>query len=213
MIPLTHTNPESVNSKIAALGLDKAKLMDVVHVMVAARNGRTANDVPSAPGYYAWSEGTRRMRELFIPDGWVKDESGQLSTLYSEERGLKIVVSNTDEGTGLLTTHPQNRSQKGAATDRAISSNQLHMEGIITQLPQGDSSKYWYLCVYSEGDIFRAELSWPVALANGYFTGFKERIILIGDDDKGRIVTPATGNSPIDENAVEFDVSVTKKAQ
>ena len=44
----------------------------------------------------------------------------------------------------------------------------------------GKSVVYWYLCVYCEGDIVRAELSCPSECEAGFFKTFRERIILLG---------------------------------
>ena len=56
----------------------------------------------------------------------------------------------------------------------------------IIQLPQAaGTTAYWYLCVYAEGEIVRAELSCPSSCGNGFFTAFHERIILLGEDNDG----------------------------
>lgn len=198
-----------VSDKLSQLRLNREKLDEVIHAMVAARNGCTPNDVPSAAGYYSWAAGTRRMRELFADDGWTKNEAGQLSTLFNEELGIKVVVSNTDDGTGVEAGMPQNRSQKGAATDRAISRNQMFMGAIIDEA-RDSTSEYWYLCVYAEGDVVRAELSLPVELTNGYFTGFQQRIFLTGHGGSAApVVTPVVTDGPSSD--AEFDVPVTRK--
>ena len=128
---------------------------------------------------------------------------------------IKIAVCNTDDGTGLKDRQPQNRSKKGAATDRAVSANQLNfdekLEGttnVIQMTPQPGGLVYWYLCVYCEGDVVRAELSCPSSCESGFFRDFNERIILIGGDNDDSGVR-LRSDAPNDDSG--FEISVVRK--
>jgi hypothetical protein len=66
----------------------------------------------------------------------------------------------------------------------------------------------WYLCVYSEGDEHRAELSLPVGLEGGFFTGFNERII-IEDQSGGGDGSVRKRNQ--DDGGSDFDIPVKRK--
>lgn len=217
MPAIFRTNPVEVTNRLDQLGWRSDQLLEVVGAMVAARNGCTENDPSSAPGWMAWKEGTRRLREIARPMGLEKDEADQIPSVIDVQRGLKFAVSNTDDGTGVESRIPQNRSKKGPATDRVIYDNQ----GLLfnaTDIPanvvplsmarkQPGIIVSWYLCVYCEGDEVRAELSCPVVLEGGYFTNFIERIVLIsGDDDGG---PKLRHDLPEDES--EFDIQVTRK--
>ena len=216
MKPLIFNSPIEVTNKLDSIfGLSRDNLMEVVERMVAARNSCTENDPPSAPGWKSWCDGTRRLREVVRPLGWEKDEDGHISSVFDKARNIKIAVCNTDDGTGSKNSQPQNRSKKGAATDRAVSGNQLTFDSIfegttnvIQMSPQGlGGLVYWYLCVYCEGEIVRAEISCPSFCENGFFKGFRERIFLIGDDDTGDGVRRRTGP----DDGSEFDIPVLRK--
>src|SRR6266478_497007 len=126
-------NPIEINNRLETLGWKREDLLEVVQSMVGARNSCTENDPPSAPGWKAWCDGTRRLREIGTLLGLDRDEGGQISSIYDRKRGVKIAVCNTDDGTGIEARQPQNRSKKGAATDRAISTNQVVFGSIVDQ--------------------------------------------------------------------------------
>jgi hypothetical protein len=207
--------PSEVLNRLATLGLTAENLMEVVDAMVGAKNSCTDNDAPGAPGLLAWLAGTRRMREVFLPQGWERNDDRLISSIYSPERGIKVVVCNTDAGTGVETSTPQNNSKKGAATEQAVSINQGTFKGIldaalnVIQLSDDAGGLvYWYLCVYSVGDVVRAELSCPSRCENGFFKEFRERVILRGSDgDEGGIRVRRT--SP--QGSPDFEVNVTRK--
>ena len=210
-------NPVVVRNRLAELGWKNEQLIEVVESMVAARNGCTANDPPGAPGWKSWCDGTRRVREIGSLLGWERNDDDHISSIYDKKAGIKIAVSNTDEGTGLEDKMPQNRSRKGAATDRVVSGNQgvfapiLETASNVIQLknPPGGVI-YWYLCVYCEGDDVRAELSCPLECENGFFKEFHERIILIGrDDGDGGVRLRREG--PDGASDFGFEIHVTRK--
>lgn len=210
-------NTVEVTNRLDQLGWRREQLLEVVGAMVAARNGCTDNDPASAPGWMAWKEGTRRLREIGRPMGLEKDETDQIASVVDLQRGLRFSVSNTDDGTGIEDRIPQNRCKKGPATEKAVFGNQgflfdpsdLPMVAAPISMfrKQPGVIASWYLCVYCDGDEIRAELSCPVASESGYFTNFVERIVLIGpSDDGGAAIRP---NVPDDEP--EFDIPVSRK--
>jgi hypothetical protein len=148
--------------------------------------------------------------------GWERDDDGQISSIYDRKRGVKIAVCNTDDGTGITDRQPQNRSKKGAATDRAVSTNQtvfgsLLAESVnVIQLSSEGSNGvvYWYLCVYCEGDVVRAELSCPSECEGGFFKTFRERIFLIGGDDDSSGVRV---RRDVPDSDAGFEISVIRK--
>lgn len=209
------TSPVEIGNRLEALGWSREQLLEVVDCMVSARNSCTENDPPTAPGWKSWCDGTRRLREIGALQGWERSEEDQISSAYDRKRGIKIAVCNTDDGTGIETSQPQNRNKKGAATDRVISINQSVFSEILDQaLSVAPISKdssggiYWYLCVYCEGDVFRAELSCPSVCEGGFFTAFSERIILVGGDADGSGVRKRH-DAPDGDSG--FEIKVTRK--
>jgi hypothetical protein len=66
----------------------------------------------------------------------------------------------------------------------------------------------WYICTYCEGDKFRAEISCPKVIEDGYFADFYERIFLTDDDgsDGGEVVRRSD-----DDDGSGFEIPVTRK--
>lgn len=208
-------SPIEVVDRLDRLGLTRDGLVEVAEAMHAARNSCTENDPPGAPGLKAWCDGTRRLREVFVPLGWERSEEDHLSSITNPSSGVKVLVCNTDDGTGIERSQPQNRSKKGSATDRAISINQGTFIEIldealnVVQMPATNGGvKYWYLCVYSEGEILRAELACPSECESGFFKGFHERIFL-NIDDSGDDLVRVVDQAP--DGGEDFEVTVTRK--
>lgn len=208
-------SPETVQLRILSLlGWTLSDLMEVVSCMVGARNSCTFNDVPAARGTRAYLDGTRRLREIGLKyEGWEINDDFGIGSIVNEERGLKIVVCNTNEGTGCEDSHPENRNKKGAATSYAVS-DQLLLGNILNEavtdkpVSEGQKLKLWVLAVYCDDhDEVRAELACPNSLVNGFFGAFEERIILQGP---GEGAFQAVSLEP--EGDSGFEITVTRKA-
>lgn len=209
-------------NRLDEIGFTVEELLEVVSAAVAARNSCTENNPSSAPGWYAWSEGSRRLREIALPkDGWLRDESNGVPSIVHLERGIKIAVCNTDDGTCLIGNGrlPQNRTKKGSATDRIANENQALLfpdEEIPTFRPIGRShvrtvpGGTFYLCIFHERDDVRAELSAPCAMDGGFFAAFSERIFLTSPDgDWMDWANNGPDNDAVDSD--EFDIPVIRK--
>ena len=215
-------NPIEVNNRLEELGQTRERLVEVVEAMVGAKADCTDNDPPGSRGWSAYRMGTRRLREeTLIVEGWVKDDTDQIASVLNKRLGIRIAVSNTDDGTGVDEegVFPQNRSRKGAATDRAVQTNQGSFMDILDAamkvVPLRPTAKTpgpivtWYLCVYCEGDEYRAELSCPIDVDAGFFTGFVERIIIVGPGfGEGDPIRRRTDN---DNDGSDFDIPVRRK--
>jgi len=201
--------------------LKREQLLEVVEAMVRAKADCTPNDPPGSRGWSAYKMGTRRLREItLVEKGWEKDDADQIPGVINKSLGVRIVVANTDDATciDLDGRNPQNRSQKGAATDRVVNANQLSfMKALdeslkVVRLKQKPASPAhiatWYICTFSEGDEFRAEISCPKVIEDGYFADFYERIFLTNDESgDGGIVRRADD----DDGGSEFDIQVKRK--
>lgn len=220
MKPVFIYRPFEVSNELEKLGLSDEGLHQAVDAVALARNNCTPNDVPAARGLRGWMDGTRSLREFYCRQGWEKNEDDHISSLFHRERLIKVMVSNTDDATGLLLDRqPQNRSRKGPATDRAVSMNQQLdlFEGFVDQPPNvvrlalQMGLQHWFLCVYcdDENGIVRAELSLPAVCEGGFFTTFLKRIVLIGhsDNDDGSGVR-VRRDGPDDQG---FEINVTRK--
>lgn len=215
--------PLEVENELEKIALSAGQVLEIVHAMAGARADTTENDPPGAAGWSAWRMGIRRSREVTIHDkrfpDWERDETGQVSSVVNRKVGVRLLVSNTDDGTGIVSQDrfPQNRSKKGAATDGIVQGNQGVFEFMeeasnVVAFPKASDGDQeivsWYLCVYSFGDELRAELSCPVGIEGGFFTKFSKRIIILGGDGTG--IDPVKSKKP-DGEVVEFDIPVARK--
>lgn len=217
------SDPIQVSNELEAIGLTGEMALEIVHAMAGARADTTENDPPGSAGWSAWRMGIRRSREVTLhnrrfPD-WERDETGQVSSVVNRKLGVRLLVANTGDGTGIEAEdrYPQNRSKKGGATDRLVQTNQgvfefMEQASNVVAFPkavdaaQGVAS--WYVCVYSEGSEVRAEVSSPIGIEGGFFTGFHKRIIIVGEGGLG--VDPVKNKKP-DNIVVDFDIPVTRK--
>lgn len=186
-------SPIEVVNRLDVLGTSRELLIAVTEAVVAARMDCTENDPFGSRGWRGWQMGTRRLRETHVGiNEWEKDDTDQVPSIICKSRGIRIVVCNTDDGTALEQSKPQNRSKKGSATDRAVDANQgsfmaqLDDSVPVINLAQrrtcaGNITTH-FLCVYVDGDDIRAELSCPMNVENGFFGEFIERIFIAGGD-------------------------------
>ena len=215
--------PVDVGNRLDKLfRLTKEQFLEIVEAMVRAKADCTPNDPPGSRGWSAYKMGTRRLREItLIEKGWEKDDTDQIPGVINKSLGVRIVVANTDDATGVEEDgrNPQNRSQKGAATDRVVHANQLSfikaLDDSLKVVPLKKASApsgpmiTWYVCTYGEGEEFRAEISCPKVIEDGYFADFYERIFLTHDEGGGggEIVRRSGdgGDGP------DFEIPVTRK--
>lgn len=206
-----------VERRLADLDLTRLVLIDIVKACVGGSGGCTENDPPNARGFESYRHGTRRARELLRGDGWEKDDSGNFCSVVNHKRRFKLVVMNADDGAGLPGRVPQNRCKKGPNSERAATVNQASLfapeeaplPSLDGQPPGVHGYTTWHLCVYISPETVRAELSLLNDFQGGYFTGFFEKIIVLGEGDWNLV---NIFNDPDqDDGAQEFTVEVKRK--
>ena len=192
--------------RLTALGVTKSELLDVVRAAVGARRDATPFHPASAGGLYAWIEGTRRLRAIYVPQGWEIDRTDNIESIFSPGIGIKIIYQSAGRAGDPL-RDPLAVSRKGAGSARAVelAQGELWPEIRTTELRKVNAAS-WYLFVYADGDDVRAELSFPISIADDQFCGFNERIILVQNGEwLGIDITPE------DADLLDFEVSVTRK--
>lgn len=217
---IVRAEPRDVASRLRALGLTIELLLEAVKAVAAGHAGCTENDPPAAPAWDGWRYGTRRLRELLRPEGWEKDDTDTYSVILNHGRRLRIVVVNTDKGTGLRLGSPMNRARKGPRSRESAEANQyvLDLAGFPQErerlLMRAEAQGYatWCLCVFVDDDVVRAELSQPVEYVGGFITGWIERVIFLGD---GMWPDAVTVKRPDDEGddglSPDFPIEVRRK--
>jgi len=214
------TDPIKVQARLVELGTSMENMLEIAHAMAAEMADTSLNDAPGAAALRAYFVGVRRNRDIHCRgnNGWIKDDTDFIASIFNPRRRIRIAISNTDAGTGIPEFSPANRSRKGAATGRIIANNSLQREfdelvaesSNIRPLTESDHVGFvmsYYLCVFCEGTEVRAELSCPIRWDGKFFSDFHERIRIIGrdgdDDGLGRkkSIPPE-----------EFDIPVTRKS-
>ncbi len=214
--------PWDVDQRLRALGLDTQLLSEIVSAMVQAKAGCTPNDPPAAPCWLAWQMGTRRARELLRPLGWDKDDADTWSVIVNHALSLKVVVVNSDAGTGLTTKNPINLAKKGPKSSRSAYDNRqqvFDIAGFVEDLQRRrvseQAKKYatWCLCAYIEGDVVRAELSQATVYTMGFVSAWQERILFLPDGSllTGSAMPPVVNPLSDEEMTPDFPIEIRRK--
>jgi hypothetical protein len=199
MTALIHTEPREADRRLAQyFNSTRSQWIEIIKANVAARGGCTANNAKSAPGFYAWDGGIRRMREIFCKEGWENGDEDGIETIVNHELKKKITVMNTDAGTADKTRSPRNRTPKGPAAEKVVDLNdqiEMFKRYETGELPE-DQNPIWYLCIFDDGKTVRAELSRPIEFKSNYFVKFSERIFILGPGDWEKIAIAAPSSEP-----------------
>jgi len=195
-----------VTTRLTTLGATKPELLEVVRAAVGGRRDAVPYDPLSAGGQFAYIYGTRRLRAIFVPQGWEICRTDNIESIFNPVRGIKIIYQSAERA-GDLVFDPMAISKKGSGSARAVELGQGEFwpEMRAREL-KGAGAANWYLFVYASGDDVRAELSYPIAIEGDQFHGFNERIILVGKGEwQGIDIAPDEQDLP------DLDVSVTRK--
>lgn len=173
----------TVANALVELGLDFDTIRDAVLTGEIARDSCTANDPPSTPGYNAWSNTVRALREKLIPRGWERNDDFQLSTVVNPTGTLAIAVVTGDDGTGRADAEPKTKYPKGPATGAAVNRNRflpLFDEWRPPVVEESGKKKQatWMLLRKRIKDAVLVELSLPASMTDeGQVKGWLTRII------------------------------------
>jgi hypothetical protein len=210
MVAHIYSEPREVDRRLQQyFNSTRGQWIEIIKACVAARGGCTANNAKSAPGFYAWDAGVRRMREIFGREGYINGSEDGIETIINYELKRKITVMNTDEGTTDSTRSPRNRTPKGPAAEKVTDLNdqiEMFKRHEISKPPE-DENAIWYLCIFDDGATVRAELSKPVEFKSQYFVKFSERIFILGPGDWEKIAI----TSPRVEPDSDLNIDVRRK--
>jgi hypothetical protein len=183
MEPIIKSSVRDITDALTDMGLTIDILIDASLRGETARDSCTANDPPSAPGFYAWSGTVRGLRDILIPLGWRRNDDVNYSRVVNEDLNIAIAVVTGDEGTGNPAVSPKTKYPKGPATQAAVNTNQgsLFPAAEILQ-PETESNNRWItwmLLRKRAGDTVFAELSLPSLMSkDGQVERWETRIIL-----------------------------------
>lgn len=210
MEPKIVYEPIDVANELMAMHLSKDDLISAVRYAEAEFSLCTENDPIGFKQYVVYARSGRRLRELNMTKGWVRDNSFNQVAILHPELNLRIVPCNFDEYAGNRLITPTNRSPKGEVSRHKSQCNQTGwLPGLPSIEPTANNTEThtWLLGInIDEHRSPRAELSLPIKFDGKYFTKFASRIILLtGRDDDPTI-------SRQKNDAVEVvDISVKRK--
>lgn len=205
--------PWDVARRLAQFGMTRDQLLEVIRACVSGAGNVTENDPPGTHGWETYRFGVRRFREVLRPESWEPDNTDGLATIVSDRLKMRIAVVNTDVDTGVPDPYkfPQNRNKKGPTAEDAVKANMALLPGIAWPLAPKRESRVsvselitWHFCIYIDGDDVSAELSLLDKIQSGFFTGWKERIIILKPGDWKSVDLPSEDDDPAPE--LEIDV-------
>lgn len=180
-----------VRNRLAELGLSEEILVHAVEVGYLAFSSCAENHPPQVPGFWAWGEAVRALREQLIPAGWTRCNDDNFPLTISPDGSLAIAVATADDVTGTIEGEPSTRSAKGSTTFEAVEANVLQLtlnlrfEEVEEQEKQQQEKQAaplratWFLLMHRAGHEVRCELSLPSTFnEQGRLVGWSERILL-----------------------------------
>src|SRR5687768_8318876 len=107
--------PTDVGNWLERLRFTRDDLIGVLRAMKGAVADCTDDDPPTARGYSAYKDGTRRLRQVGRRSGYRRDNTKGVASIINDELGIKIVTANTDDATGLRlwTANPKIAAKRG----------------------------------------------------------------------------------------------------
>lgn len=199
-----------VRQELHRLGLTTEIVRTIARKAAAAKAEALEIDPSSSPGTLAYIFGVRAVRTALIPLGWRMSRAGNVESTVNDELGIQICFQNVD--TACTERHPEAISGKGAGSRKLIQDGQAEL--FDREAPDavdafGSTPTVWVVCVSTDGNKLRAEMSCPIAFEGNQFEGFSERIWVVDED-----LAPAPDriDRPDDDiGPVEHEVRIAKK--
>lgn len=203
------SRPAEVSERLAQFGLTRGELVEIVLKAVAAKNDSVDNDPANAPGSLAYIYGTRAIRDCLRPKGWEIDRTENIEATLNPVTGVRLVYQNCDICCDPR-REPRAISGKGAGASRMVESCNGDLFPELLEQAQRAAGPALFLCVSTDGEAVRAELSCPTKLEGKQFGDFAERILLIQKDDLDP--RPTRSDAALEEEERDdYPVVVTKK--
>ena len=179
--------PSDVIERLRDFGTTREDIAQVALAAMAARNDSVAFDPKTAPGQLAYIYGVRSLRERLVPSGYDPVSRGNIESAWDRERGRKVMLQTVDVP-WMLGQDPEARHEIGQGKTRVIERSTgflfREMEEAAARereaMSDYDRAEAWYVCVAYQQDSVTCELSRPSGVEDGKFTGFEERIFILG---------------------------------
>lgn len=196
-------------------GAERDSLKEAVFFAQSFYNDCTANDPAGFERSIAYARAGRRLRDLYVPRGWLKDETNNQTAIRHEELRLRIYPCNFCSLTANPVHSPSNLTQKGSAADGDTRRNaQMELFSTPEMLPGAEmepTEKYRTLLLGMnfEEENAKAELSLPVKFMNRRFTGLAIRVPLLDGKEASPPPRRDTGRDDVFE---VIDIPIGRRA-
>lgn len=208
--PLVIKEGYSVRQELHSLGLTVEIVTTIARKAAAAKAEALEIDPSSTPGTLAYIHGVRAIRWELLPLGWRLSRTGNVEATVNDKLGIQICFQNVD--IACTEQNPQAISGKGAGSRKLIQSGQTEL--FDRNAPEASDAlgcvpTVWAVCVSTDSNRLRVEVSCPEAFEGNQFEGFSKRIWVIDED-----MEPTPGNiqrRDDDSDPVEHEVRIAKK--
>jgi hypothetical protein len=199
-----------VHQELAALGLTENIVTTIARKSAAARAEALEIDPSSTAGTLAYINGVRAIRLELLPLGWRLSRTGNVEATINDELGIQICFQNVD----LACTDriPQAISGKGAGSRKLIQDGQVEL--FERDAPEavdafGIVPTVWVICVSTDSQKLRAEVSCPEVFEGNQFEGFSKRILVV--DEALDQMPENIGQPKGDSGFSDHEVRIAKK--
>lgn len=201
-----------VDQRLVPFTFTRAELIEVAQKALAERSNTIDLDVANAPGQLAYIHGSRHLRLLAVSKGYEVNREKNIESSVDVQTGIMVAYQNVDLACS-MSHNPKAISGKKSGSadviDRAQGSlftpDQIPNAVNLDAIRELNKSR-WYFCVSFSEDSFSAELSLPVSIVGGNFSGFFERIFIAqGQEWFGK---PA---ETIDDDYAELEPKISRK--
>ncbi|KXS54736.1 MAG: hypothetical protein AWU57_867 [Marinobacter sp. T13-3] len=207
--PIIVDDEATAEQDLAAIGLSAGLIRKVALAAAAGRAESLRVDPVSAPGQLAYIYGVRELRLGLEREGWRINRDGNVEATVNNDLGIQLFFQNVDIACSKRT--PQAISKKGKASRDLIAASQTDMfselSDEIGENVHGTIPAVWIVCVSSDGQSVRAEVSCPKQFEGSQFEDFHHRIFVLNESFE-----PSFEPNEADSNTFDdFDVNISRK--
>ncbi len=184
------SSPQTVEARLAELGLTLELLEDIRIAAAAAEASATPFEPTSAPGTKAWHAGSGTLRERKVLGGGRcrSVDIRNWPVLLDLERDIALTVATGDGMTGLVVgeKQPPTKNPRGVVVATAIARNMVQLtfpEAVVGAPPVARSKARtapvtWFILLASTETELRAEVSLPARIRKKRIDYWHTRILL-----------------------------------
>lgn len=195
-----------VETRLEQIGVTVSDMITIARAAVGARRSATLDHPATAGGLLAWIEGTGTMRRVLSDRGFRRRRDAGIESVYNPTTGVRLAYQSAERA-GDPDFDPLAASDKGPASAQYVASNQGELfPEIAAEEEQEANAACYYLFVQAHGDDVRLELSFPRAIEERQFAGFRERIIIVAAGEWDGV------EAQDDDRGPDFEIEISRKA-